>query len=95
MYAYGSGGFRYRGQRHGGVRITLYERDGSLPAMREDVLPADTWESHTLLATNFKIPTNMDTVYACTLGELKIAKGENRIAVAMEPIIRPERESQS
>lgn len=90
MFAYGNS-FGYHSLRRESVQVVLYD-DLELPPLRVDI-PNDVEGSFELQATNFSIPEDDDTVYACTSIRAPIGSGGKRMIVAAEPILQSDTRS--
>lgn len=89
IYAFG-GSFAYHGSRRASTRVILYQEEGgdeSLIGAGQPELPADIDGTFDITATEYTVPDEKVTIYACTSKRFVVPKGEKKMIVAMEPLI--------
>lgn len=87
IYAYGSQ-FEYHRQNRGSQRVVFYEDNAAVKNATAIVpLPDDIDGSVDIVATNYTVPSNVTTIYACTSKRFDVGKNDTRMIVATDVIL--------
>jgi hypothetical protein len=88
-YAYGSS-FQYHGSARGSRMISLYDSQGKVlaPATLAP-LPSDVTANQSFTATQYSVPADDDTTYACTSFTADLGPNKQRMVVAVDQLMYP------
>lgn len=87
IFAYGVKGFKYHGNLRGSAKLTLFNKDGTYPPLKERPLPPKITFRHLVPATNYTVPSENATTYACTTSIVPLPASRKRMLVAVDPVI--------
>lgn len=87
LYAYGDA-FQYHGKARGTRQIILFNSDGSLPPLVQEPLPNDVVANQFVQASNYTVPSDKVTTYACTSVIADVPAGGKRVLVAADPVLK-------
>jgi hypothetical protein len=88
IYAYGSS-FAYHGSARGSRQITLYDTQGSVTDSKTvKALPADVSARQSIVASQYQVPSDGDTTYACTSMIADVGPNGKRMVVAADALLK-------
>jgi hypothetical protein len=88
IYGYGSS-FAYHGSARGSRQISLYDDQGSVINPKTvNALPADVSAKQNLVASQYRVPSDGDTTYACTSMIADVGPNGRRMVVAADPLLK-------
>jgi hypothetical protein len=88
IYAYGSS-FGYHSSARGSMQISLYDSQGAVVKPTTIApLPADVTANQSFTTTQYKVPSDDDTTYACTSFIADLGPNQKRMVVAAESLLQ-------